>query len=317
MLLIGFASVWDDPQNILIMPVNLSNSIQKESGRLSSSLPAIQIAADRIAATILQGTHGRRQAGLGDTFWEFRPYQQGDPVSRVDWKQTAKRSVPYIRENEWELAQSTWIWVDQSQSMNFKSRPELPDKLIRAIVLALALCSLLIKGGERIALLGSGMPPVSNRSKLNEILEILMSPPQSNAGTPPNGENLPKNAHVIVISDFLFPTEKLEKIIRSMASKGIKGHMLQIYDPAEDNFPFSGRIRFDGLENEGSLTFGRAENIQAEFTRLISNHRNSVTTIAQSLGWTCTNHGTDQRPETALLALYNSASDQSGNHSYA
>lgn len=299
------------------MPVNLSNSIQKESVRLSASLPAIQIAAERVAATILQGTHGRRQAGIGDTFWEFRPYQQSDSVSRVDWKQTAKRSVAYIRENEWELAQSTWVWVDQSQSMIFKSRPELPEKLIRAIILALALCSLLIKGGERIALLGSGMPPVSNRSTLTKILEMLMSPPQSNAGIPPNGENVPKHGQVIVISDFLFPTENLENIIGSMAAKGIKGHLLQIYDPAENNFPFSGRVRFDGLENEGSLTFGRAENIQAEFTRLISNHRNSVSTIAQSLGWTCTNHGTDQRPETGLFALYNSTSDRLGNHSYA
>ena len=80
--------------------------------------------------------------------------------------------MPYIRENEWELAQSTWIWVDQSQSMNFKSRPEIPYKLIRAIVLALALCSLLIKAGERVALLGSGMPPVSKTSTINEILEL-------------------------------------------------------------------------------------------------------------------------------------------------
>ena len=299
------------------MPINLSNLIQKESVSLSASLPAIQIAAERVASTILQGTHGRRQPGLGDTFWEFRPYRQGDPISRVDWKQTAKRSVPYIRENEWELAQSTWVWVDQSQSMNFKSRPELPEKLIRATVLALGLCYLLIKGGERVALLGSGMPPVSSKSTLAKMLEILMSSPLSGAGTPPDGENLPNHAQVIVISDFLCPTQNLKKTIKSMASKGIKGHILQIYDPAEDNFPFSGRIRFDGLENEGSLTVGRAENIQAEFTRLISNHRKSVSTIAQSLGWTSTNHGTDQRPETALLALYNSMSDRLGNHFYA
>ena len=317
MLLIAFASVWDEVQYGFVMPVNLYNIIQKESVRLSASLPAIHIAAERVASTILQGMHGRRQQGLGDTFWEFRPYQQGDPVSRVDWKQTAKRSVPYIRENEWELAQSTWVWVDQSQSMNFKSRPELPEKLIRATVLALGLCSLLIKGGERVALLGSGMPPDSNKSTLAKMLEILMSSPQSGAGTPLDGENLPKHAQVILISDFLFPSHNLKKTIKSMASKGIKGHILQIYDPAEDNFPFSGRIRFDGLENEGSLTVGRAENIKAEFTRLISNHRKSVSTIAQSLGWTSTNHGTDQRPETALLALYNSTSDRLGNHSYA
>ena len=88
---------------------------------LGARLPPLLVAAERVAATVAQGVHGRRRVGQGDSFWQFRPYAAGDSAARVDWRQTAKSERTYIRENEWEAAQSVWLWPDRSASMAWRS----------------------------------------------------------------------------------------------------------------------------------------------------------------------------------------------------
>jgi len=292
------------------MPADTAAIIRRDAEKAAAALPAIQVAAERVAATIMQGVHGRRRVGQGDTFWQFRPYQQGDTVQRIDWRQTARRTQAFIRENEWEIAQSVWIWLDRSPSMDFKSNRDLPVKSWRAAVLTLALGSLLVQAGERIALMGTDMPPISNRPALDRMADILGRPPAAEAEALPPSADLPRYAHIVIISDFLSPPEEIEKSIRWYATQGIRGHLLQIFDPAEQTLPFSGRIRFDGLEGEGSLMIGRVETVRSEFNKLMANHRAAVASIAQASGWSCTNHGTDHPPETALLALFNAIGEQ-------
>ncbi|MGJ3264515.1 MAG: DUF2336 domain-containing protein, partial [Salinarimonas sp.] len=120
---------------------------------LSATLPPLLVEADRVAATVAQGVHGRRRVGTGESFWQFRGYQPGDPVGRIDWRQSAKTQSVYIRELEWEAAQSVWLWADRSPSMNWRSAADLPTKADRAAILLLALSVLLSRAGERVAVL--------------------------------------------------------------------------------------------------------------------------------------------------------------------
>jgi len=83
---------------------------------VASRLPALQVAAERVAMTVLQGVHGRRRVGQGEAFWQFRRYAPGDALVRIDWRQSAKRSHVFVRETEWEAAQSAWLWRDASPS---------------------------------------------------------------------------------------------------------------------------------------------------------------------------------------------------------
>src|SRR6185437_16438381 len=132
----------------------------------AAALPPLLVAAERVAATVAQGVHGRRRVGLGETFWQFRQYQPGDPASRIDWRESAKTQRLFIREMEWEAAQSVFLWRDTSASMDYASDATLPTKRARADLLILALAALLLRGGERVTLLGSGLTPTHGRAVL-------------------------------------------------------------------------------------------------------------------------------------------------------
>ena len=125
---------------------------------LGARLPPLLIAADRVASTVAQGVHGRRRVGQGDSFWQFRRFVSGDPLARIDWRQSAKsgRGAPegwFIRETEWEAAQTVCLWRDASPSMRWRSRQVAVDKCDRANLLLLSLASLLLRGGERVMMM--------------------------------------------------------------------------------------------------------------------------------------------------------------------
>ncbi len=280
-----------------------TGSVRQRAEESAARLPPLLIAAERIAATVAQGVHGRRRVGQGETFWQFRRYQPGDPVQRIDWRQSAKREHFYIRENEWEAAQSVWIWIDQSASMYYQSDSALPEKADRAALLLLALSSLLIRGGERVTLLGSGVPPSNGRAVMERLAASISLRKENPPSTPPL-EPLPRYSRVVMISDFLTPPAEIAQTLRGFAALGVRGHLLQLFDPAEQSLPFAGRVRFEGLEGEGAALIGRVEAVKAEYVELMEKHRRAIENVSSRLGWTCVGHCTDQPPQSALLALY-------------
>ena len=283
-------------------------SVRLDAEAAAATLPPLMVMAERIAATVAQGVHGRRRVGQGDSFWQFRRYQAGDPAQDIDWRQSAKSQNAFVRENEWEAAQSVWLWCDGSTSMDYSSSKDLPVKRERATVLALALASLLVRAGERVAMLGSGVRPASGRAALNRLADLVLAPGQSGDSLP-QVEPLPRHANVVMFGDFLSPAPEVEQVVRSLAGGGIKGHLLQVVDPAEDLLPFDGRIRFEGMEGEGAALIGRVEMVREEYVALMENHRQALGSVARAVGWTFATHRTDRPPQSALLALFGALSD--------
>src|ERR1700681_1422224 len=117
---------------------------------LAASMPRLILEARRVAATVNHGLHGRRRAGPGENFWQYRRFMDGEPANRVDWRRSARDDHLYVREREWEAAHTVWVWPDRSASMLFSSKLAEKPKLDRALVLAFALGELLVRGGERI-----------------------------------------------------------------------------------------------------------------------------------------------------------------------
>src|SRR6202023_3377612 len=113
---------------------------------LAASMPRLILEARRVAATVIHGLHGRRRAGPGENFWQYRRFVSGEPASRVDWRRSARDDHLYVREQEWEAAHTVWIWPDRSPSMAFSSRLAECTKLDRALVMALALAEILVEG---------------------------------------------------------------------------------------------------------------------------------------------------------------------------
>ena len=277
--------------------------IRYKAEGLASSLPPLLIAAERVASIVSQGVHGRRRVGQGETFWQFRRYEYGDSVQLIDWRQSAKSDAVYVRETEWEAAQSVWLWRDGSPSMSFQSDRALEIKYERADLLVLALSSLLIRAGERVALLGTGMMPASDRGVLSRMWAIIEGGLGSSTSLP-KLERLPRYSRVVMVGDFLSPIEEITKIVSSFAYLGIRGHLVQVLDPAEEQLPYDGRVLFEGPEAEGKVMISHVESLRNAYAIEFTNHRDKLNDLCRRFGWSVIMHRTDQPPELVLLALY-------------
>ena len=284
-------------------------TIRHDAEEIAALFPALLVEAERIAQTVAAGLHGRRRAGPGETFWQHRPYAFGDPVSAIDWRQSARVSDRlYIRQNEWEAAAAVYLWCDPSRSMAYSSSKNWPEKIARARVIAVALSILLSQAGERVAILGEGRRPYQGRTTPSRILEALLSDP-ANASTPPPSHP-PSGARIVMLGDFYSDAEAIERAVGSLAAGGAHGALIQIVDPAEENFPFEGRVEFRDLESTDRLTFGETGSLRASYRQQFEAHRNRIETLARKTGWRFFTHRTDKPPQTALLSLFTALGDQ-------
>ena len=275
---------------------------------VGARLPPLLVAAERVASTVAQGVHGRRRVGQGDSFWQFRRFVAGDPVARIDWRQSAKsgRPVPdgwFIRETEWEAAQTVCLWRDASASMRWHSRAVPIEKRERADLLLLALASLLLRGGERVLLMRDGGRPVSGRGGLDRLAQDLTGAAPDDAGMPPQLP-LPRHASVVLFGDFLSPLAEIQAMVGRLAAVPVTGYLLQILDPAETLLPYAGRIRFRGLEHEGDTLIPRVETVRDEYARRLKAQQDGLAAICTAARFGFGIHRTDHPPETALLSLY-------------
>lgn len=281
---------------------------------LAQRLPALLVAAERVAATVFQGVHGRRRVGQGESFWQFRRYDPGDPTTRIDWRQSAKSDRLYLRQTEWEAAQSVWLWRDASASMAYRSRPEWPSKRETAELLLLALGLLLRRAGERVSVVGRPDLRVDARGGFERLAAALLS--QGTGAEPgidrsplPPAMGLPRHARLIVFADLLAPLRVIQDAIAAQAAAGVHGVLVQIIDPAEATLPFAGRAVVRGCEDEGEAVFGRIEALRPAYRQRFAAHRDGIRALSSAAGWTLLVHRIDLRPETALMALFNALAE--------
>jgi uncharacterized protein (DUF58 family) len=275
---------------------------------LGSRLPPLLVAARRVAATVAQGVHGRRRVGQGDSFWQFRPYASGDPVNRIDWRQSARsgREAPegwLVRQTEWDAAQTVYLWRDGSASMSWRSRAVESDKRDRASLLLLALASLLLRGGERVAVIRPGGRAIAGRFGLDRVLEQL-DQARDDDDLPPRFP-LPRHAQVVLFGDFLSPLERIQETIGRMSAVPVTGYLLQILDPAETSLPYDGRVRFQGMQGERETLIPRVETVRDTYRDRLKRQQEGLAAICAAAGFGFGVHRTDHAPETALLSLYN------------
>lgn len=279
--------------------------LETDARGLAERLPELMVDAHRLAQTVVFGTHGRRRAGPGDTFWQFRQFQPSDARTEIDWRRSASSDHLFVREREWEAAHTAWLWADLSPSMGFRSGLAQTTKRDRALVLLMALAELLVEGGERVGYLDV-LPPTANRRVVEQIALALAT----RDGNAANAESLPPPLHlrelseVILFSDFLEPPAEIAERLKGLASRGIRGHLVEVLDPAEETLPFEGRAELIAVEGRERLLSERIEGLRPAYEQRLAAHRLELTDIARRLGWTFIRHRTDKPPGDTLLALH-------------
>ncbi|MBB4039046.1 uncharacterized protein (DUF58 family) [Microvirga flocculans] len=269
---------------------------------LAHRMPRLVLEARRVAANLAHGIHGRRRAGTGETFWQFRPFVAGEAAQRIDWRRSGRDDRLYVREREWETAQTMWFWIDRSASMGYVSDLAQASKIERAIVLGLALAHCFVESGERVGMLGS-MPPRATRQIAESMAQALVADRASREDDLPPQASIAPQHEAVLIGDFLSPLREIAAMVEGISSRGARGHLVMIVDPVEETFPFQGQAVLHDLEDGLSLRIGDAASWGQAYRLRIRQHREELQDLARRRGWTLTIHRTDRPASEAALRI--------------
>ena len=284
---------------MITSPLELRAKAEEQAARL----PPLLARAEHLAGAVLLGEHGRRRAGMGDDFWQYRPAQIGDSRRMIDHRRSAMGDVQFVREREWQIAQSVMLWVDQAASMRFASSSDLSSKADRARLIGLALSVLLIRGGERVGLTGTRLPPRRGNAQLLRLAE-LFSEDSDDDYAPPEHRAMIPHARAVFVSDFLGPIEEVKLALTKAADRGVRGVVLQVLDPSEEAFPFRGRTIFESVGGTLSHETLKATDLKDRYLDRLAERKSELKALCEVAGWQYGLHHTEASAQSALLWLW-------------
>lgn len=286
-------------------------ALRQRSEEEAAKLPALLARAEHLAGTVLLGEHGRRRSGLGDDFWQYRPMQQGDALRDIDWRRSARSDTQFVREREWQIAQSVILWVDQSASMRFASDANLSTKADRARTLALATAILLIRGGERVGLTGFDLPPRRGQAQITRLAQML-SVDQADDYAEPEARGMIPQSRAIFFSDFLGDPAPVEAALTKAADRGVRGALVQVLDPSEESFPFDGRTIFQSVAGGVVHETLKAGDLRTRYLDRLAERKDRLDQLSRLTGWQYLCHHTSDSAQSALLWIYRAMDGANG-----
>jgi uncharacterized protein (DUF58 family) len=248
------------------------------------------------AAALGRGMHDRRFPGVGDHFWQFRPYVTGDSSRNVDWKQTARRDALFVREHQKQSLARFQIWQDCSPSMDYCSGGRLISKKDYAETLLLVLSMFFLDMGEKVSWAGSDAQFVGGAEGVSRLLPRLKTMDKS----------MPKwteGALPVAISDFYFPIPGVQAAVKQVSG----GLAVQIYDPAEADWPFEGRVLFVDPESPDAeaRVFDDAADIGPVMREKFLSHRQALGDAVGAAGWSLLSFSTAEPLTGVTLEILN------------
>ncbi|MEM1373230.1 MAG: DUF58 domain-containing protein [Pseudomonadota bacterium] len=276
--------------------------LRATSEELAAPFPRLLAAAEHLAATVLLGDHGRRRAGTGDDFWQYRPTQVGDSARMIDWRRSAMADTEFVREREWQIAQSVILWVDHAASMGFSSIGT--SKAERARMLALAISILLLRGGERVGLTGFSLPPRAGEHQIERLAAALSLPGDGPDFGEPEARGMLPHSRALFISDFMGDPAPVEAALQKAADRGVGGALLMVLDPEEEAFPYDGRTIFESMGGGVLHETLKAGELKSRYLDRLAARKDLLRGWARAAGWQFHVHHTDGSAQNALLWLY-------------
>ena len=269
----------------------------------SGHLPALILSAERLAAMIAPGAHGLRRSGPGEDFWQYRPAAQGDSARAIDWRRSARSDAQFVRDREAQTAQAVGLWISAGQGMGYSGAPDRPAKADRAHLLALALAMVLLRGGEKVGLLGQ--PARAGRVQADRLAEQIAA--KALTGTDddaPLPDTLRPNQRLVILSDFLGDPAWVDALLSRASGIGVTGVLMQVLDPDEEAFPWSGAVLFRSLSGAVRHDSRDAGGLRDAYLARLAERREWLRHRAMGAGWQFGHHSTGHPPATALSWLY-------------
>ncbi|MEO1027574.1 MAG: DUF58 domain-containing protein [Pseudomonadota bacterium] len=253
-------------------------SLRAEAEALAGSLPRLRIGAALPSDAAHLGSAGRRRAGTGEHFWQYRQHRPEDDGQRIDWRRSARGDTLFVRETELETARTFLFWTDPHAGFRWRGESDRATKADYAGVLALAMAKLLSKEGERVGVLGGRKPGFGGKA-FQRVADDLRALKGNFPGAPRSLSAL------LVFSDFYEPDAIWRARIEPLLGTCRQGILIMVTDPVEENFPFKGRVKLSRPGTEDERMLGRAELIEAEYKEKFEARKKEVEDFAGSIGW--------------------------------
>lgn len=280
-----------------------TTELRAQAQAASAHLPGLILSAERLAAMVAPGAHGLRRAGPGEDFWQYRPATHGDTARSIDWRRSARSDSQFVRDREAQTAQAVVLWASGGQGMTYSGAQDRPSKGARAQLLTLALAMVLLRGGERVGLLGQ--PARSGRVQAERLADGLINAvPAKGDEDAPSPEALRPNQRLVILSDFLTDPAWLEALLTRASGLGVRGVLMQVLDPDEESFPYSGAVLFRSLSGAVRHDSRDAAGLRDAYQARLAERRDWLRAQAESAGWHFGHHTTDRAPALALSWLY-------------
>lgn len=292
-----------------VPPVPAATRLRADAEAAAAALPDLLLAAERLAASVDPGAHGLRRAGGGDEFWQYRPATDSDPAAAIDWRRSARSDATFVRERERQSPQAAAIWVSRMPGMAWSGDPSRPQKRDRARLIALALGLILLRGGERVAI--GAAEARAGRTQAGALARDLMLPEAGgDAGAElPGPGTLRPQRRVVLIGDFLDDIAPLERLLAEAAAMGAGGALVQVLDPVEESFPFTGAVRFAAPGGVAHHETRDADGLRAAYLARLADRRAALARLTAGAGWRVVQHDTSAPPAQALMTLATALSD--------
>jgi uncharacterized protein (DUF58 family) len=285
------------------------------AGRFDAKMVAEAEALGRAAARIRPvgrrpreaqtGAHGRRRAGPGSAFWQYRAYNPGESIRNIDWRRSARSNNAIVREREWEAALTLDIWVDTSRSMEFPPAPGPMAKRRAADMLVLAAASAWLENTERVRVLDDPRP--ANASGLGKIGSVVAALARAAASPGPTGQQdlpprgpAPRQGFVLLVGDFLAPVSNFAERAATLAGRGARGAAIQVLHPHEIELPAKGRVEFASVEASERHLLRNVELGRDEYRQRMADHSAALSAALGRFGWGFVQHRTDTQIAPAL-----------------
>lgn len=278
-------------------------ALRADAETQAAKLPPLLARAEHLAGAVLLGDHGRRRSGMGDDFWQYRPAQPGDSRRLIDHRRSAMGDMEFVREREWQIAQSVMLWVDQGASMRFSSTDDLPQKADRARLLALSTAILLVRGGERVGLTGTTLPPRRGNAQILRLADVFTADAEEDYAPPEHRAMIP-SARALFISDFMGDVDEVKLALTKAADRGVRGVLLHLLDPSEEEFPFKGRTIFQSVGGTLSHETLKANELRGRYLERLAARKAELQSLCNVTGWQYGTHHTNASAQSALLWLY-------------
>ena len=278
--------------------------------QLLADLPTLTLQARCLVDGFLSGRHRSPQKGSSVEFAEYRDYQFGDDLRRVDWRLFGRTDRLHVKQFEEEAQLRVFLVLDASASMDFKSARQLMSKLEFARLTLAALGALAQRQGDAFGLgvvgeeLVDFLPARSTASHWHTLVGRLEAvQPQGQTALARTlemlAEIIPARSLIVVASDFYEEPAALQSALRRLRYDHHDIIGAQVLDPLELNFDLDVAGTFVDAENGSRLKLD-APSVRRGYLERFRRFRAELEEMFRDAGGDLVQLRTDQPPIAAL-----------------